>query len=111
MSREQTELTVIERFDGRGRIYDGERLVDEVTYALKLFEELPSELYPGGQNARDVELRSLAGIVTPSRIEVLAPYVGTRLVFELRDGRRFDFTVARTGETYCLIKALTLPPR
>lgn len=104
-----TELEVIDRFDGRGRIHDGARLVAEVTYALKVFEERPGPTFPGGQNARMVEARSLSGLVIPPNVATLAEYVGQRLTFELQDGRRFDFTVARVGETYCLIKALSWP--
>lgn len=107
MSGASTELTVIQRLDGRGRVYDGAQLIDEVTYALKEFEEAPGVEFAGGQNARAVESRSLSGIVTPPRVDVLAEHVGRRLTFELEDGRRFDFTVARVGDTYCLIKALT----
>lgn len=102
-----TQLTVIESLSGRGRIYDADQLVDEVSYSLKEIEETPNIARSGGQDARDVEYRTLCGLVTPLRIEVLSAYAGVRLTLELQDGRRFDFAVTRVSEKNCLIKALT----
>lgn len=98
---------LIARFDGRGRVTDGDADLGEVTYALKEIEEVADFARGGEQDARVLETRTLAGLLTSPQLETFAPYVGQRLTLTLDDGRRFDFAIARMSDTFLLIKALS----
>ena len=106
---ESPGLRLIERFDGRGRIMDGDVELGEAAYALKEIEE-PAEYARSGPNdSRIVETRTLAGLLMPAEPRRFEMLVGKRLTFTLEDGRRFEFAIARVGETFLLVKALTFP--
>jgi hypothetical protein len=91
-------LHVRERFEGHGRVYDGDRLLSEVDYSLKDVEEELDTLPMGSDTPVPVMgKRNIFGYVRvpPSWEEVLVPYVGSRLMLRLEDGRRLPFTVAK----------------
>jgi len=104
----KTELKVVESFNGKGKIYKGEQFIDEVNYSIKELEALNMEPC-GGQASREVERRTICGIVESTQIELLYSYLGTRLTLHFQDGRVLDFAVTeRLGGNNCLIKGLTL---
>lgn len=106
MARARTELRILERLDGRGRIFDGDRMVAEVGYSLKEIEEDPMTMREASGHARVIETRALCGFVTPADSETIAAYKAKPLTFELEDGRRFDCVLTRVTEGYCLLKEL-----
>jgi len=90
-------LRIYETLEGRGKAYDGERLLAEVDYVLKDVEEVEYTMASregDGSEARVGE-RNLYGIVKSPQAGVLGGYVGTSLILQLEDGRLFPFTVAK----------------
>lgn len=100
---------LIARFDGRGRISDGDADLDEVTYALKEIEESAEFARGGDQDTRALETRALAGVLTTDHIDAFEPYFGKRLTLTLEGGRRLDVAIVRMSDRFLLIKALTFP--
>ena len=91
-------LHVRERFEGHGQVYDGDRLLTEVDYALKDVEEELDTLPPGSDTpVLAMGKRNIFGYVRvpPSWEEVLVPFVGSRLMLRLDDGRQLPFTIAK----------------
>jgi len=91
-------LHVHERIEGHGQAYDGDRLLAEADYALKDAEEELDTIVPGSDTPVPVRgARTIFGIVQvpPEYEESLTPYVGSRLVLRLADGRALPFTVAK----------------
>ncbi len=108
MSEPTGVMRVYERLQGTGVVYDGERVLSDVEYALKDVEEV---LYtpPVGDvpSATLVSDRSIYGVVTTSTAGVLGDYVGARLRLRLADGRHLDWTVAKVfSGTAVLVQGL-----
>jgi hypothetical protein len=99
---EATErLLLHERLEGLGEVFDGERLIADVEYALKDVEE------PHGRSSHPEDAppatrpqRNIYGVVKPRAANALTPYVGERLTLRLQDGRRLPFTVAKVMGTF-----------
>lgn len=104
-------IRLLDRRDGQGRLHDGDRLLDEVRYALRDVETVHDPDLPGETHARVVETRTLCGIVTPSRMDLFPARVGKPLTLELQDGQRLGVAVTRVGDTFLLIKGLAPPGR
>lgn len=102
-----TELKLIDRLDGCGRIYDGVQMIGDATYSLAAIEEVPNAEYTGGQDARIAEVDTLSGIVTAPSLTTFPDLRGKRLTIELQDGSRFDFAVTRAAGATFLVKALS----
>ena len=100
-------LRIYERVDGRGTVYDGERVLTEVDYAIRDVEEThtpppargatPTGEPPPASLGQRVGQRNIYGLVKSSdpRVRILSGYVGSRLALRLHDGRRLPFTVAK----------------
>ena len=90
-------IRVHETLRGPGRVFDGGRLLAEVTYALHEVEEVLDAAGAGGAGQ---ERRPLAGRHIYGRLLAEAPglfdtHVGGPLTLRLADDRRLMFTVAK----------------
>ena len=98
-----------ETLAGRGKAYDGARLLAEVDYLIKDVEETYGTAPVGRGEAAEAGAgqRNIYGLVRSPGAEVLGGYVGARLTLQLEDGRRLHFTVAKVmGTDAFLIQGL-----
>ena len=91
-------LLVHGRLEGRGAVYDGERLLTEADYKLKDIEEIQRVGSAGREaDGTAVGLRNIYGNLIAVQAGVLAGFVGRRLSLRLADGRLLPFTVAKVS--------------
>jgi hypothetical protein len=98
-------------FEGRGRVYDGARLLADVEYQLRDVEEVHRVAAFRGETAETIAgQRGVYGIVKSPAPRVLAGFVGARLELVLDDGSHLPFTVVKvtTAHIY-LIQGLGEP--
>jgi hypothetical protein len=89
-------LVVRGRLEGRGEVYDDDRLLADVDYKLKDVEEVRRVGSAGREHAGDpVGLRNIYGTLIVVEAGMLADLVGRRLRLQLEDGRWLPFTVSK----------------
>ncbi len=103
----KTELKLIESFNGKGKVYNGEQFIADVNYSIKEIEEALNVELSEGRASREVEQRTICGIVESTQVELLYSYLGARLTLHFQDGRVLDFAVTdKLSGNNCLIKNL-----
>jgi hypothetical protein len=104
-----TPLRVVRKLTGRGDVFDGERVVADVDYALRDVEEHGADHAPptvdvtGSPAGR----RNVYGLVACPDPGALAGYLGSPVVLHLEDGTRLHITISKVlGPYRYLVQAL-----
>jgi hypothetical protein len=109
-TRSGPPFVVLEKLEGWGEVYDGDRLLGASDYSLKDVEETTNAAPLRGVASVMAEpQRNVFGVVRPREAGLLAEYVGRRLTLQLADGRRLPFTVSKVmGPHRFLVQGLNL---
>jgi hypothetical protein len=103
-------FVVLEKLEGWGDVFDGERLLGASDYSLKDVQETTNAApLRGAASVMAERQRNVFGVVRPREAGLLDEYVGRRLTLQLADGRRLPFTVSKVmGPHRFLVQGLNL---
>jgi hypothetical protein len=78
---------LIERAQGQGRVFSGERFIAEVQYDVRVYQNYDETLLLSGQRTRTPTVQDIKLDIT-ERIEAA---FNERLTLHMADGRKLDF--------------------